>query len=59
MRMELDTKQEVMRSLQETALCLCQENHPAKQTVEVNNNNDNNINTSYCYGSTHVTSENV
>ncbi|XP_075868033.1 microtubule-actin cross-linking factor 1 isoform X22 [Nelusetta ayraudi] len=34
MRMELDTKQEVMRSLQETAHHLCQENHPAKQTVE-------------------------
>ncbi|XP_030267182.1 microtubule-actin cross-linking factor 1 isoform X20 [Sparus aurata] len=34
MRLELDEKQEVMRSLQETANCLCQENHPAKQTVE-------------------------
>uniref|UniRef100_A0A8C4IA69 Microtubule-actin cross-linking factor 1 n=1 Tax=Dicentrarchus labrax TaxID=13489 RepID=A0A8C4IA69_DICLA len=34
MRLELDDKQEVMRSLQETANCLCQENHPAKQTVE-------------------------
>lgn len=36
MRLELDTKQEVMRSLQETSHRLCQENHPAKQTVEVN-----------------------
>lgn len=36
MRLELDEKQEVMRSLQETAHRLCQENHPAKQTVEVN-----------------------
>uniref|UniRef100_A0A8C4HTA7 Microtubule-actin cross-linking factor 1 n=1 Tax=Dicentrarchus labrax TaxID=13489 RepID=A0A8C4HTA7_DICLA len=35
MRLELDDKQEVMRSLQETANCLCQENHPAKQTVEM------------------------
>ncbi|XP_036948800.1 microtubule-actin cross-linking factor 1 isoform X24 [Acanthopagrus latus] len=34
MRLELDEKQEVMRSLQETANRLCQENHPAKQTVE-------------------------
>ncbi|XP_041665491.1 microtubule-actin cross-linking factor 1 isoform X19 [Cheilinus undulatus] len=34
MRIELDEKQEVMRSLQETANRLCQENHPAKQTVE-------------------------
>ncbi|KAM9839141.1 microtubule-actin cross-linking factor 1, isoforms 1/2/3/4 [Aulostomus maculatus] len=34
MRLELDGKQDVMRSLQETANQLCQENHPAKQTVE-------------------------
>nr|XP_046274634.1 microtubule-actin cross-linking factor 1 isoform X9 [Scatophagus argus] len=34
MRLELDEKQKVMRSLQETANRLCQENHPAKQTVE-------------------------
>lgn len=34
MRVELDEKQDVMRSLQETASRLCQENHPAKQTVE-------------------------
>ncbi|XP_027142331.1 microtubule-actin cross-linking factor 1 isoform X12 [Larimichthys crocea] len=34
MRLELDEKQEVMHSLQETANRLCQENHPAKQTVE-------------------------
>ncbi|KAM7373560.1 hypothetical protein PAMP_008402 [Pampus punctatissimus] len=34
MRLELDEKQDVMRSLQETASRLCQENHPAKQTVE-------------------------
>ncbi|XP_051991250.1 microtubule-actin cross-linking factor 1-like [Xyrauchen texanus] len=34
MRSELEEKQEVMRSLQETADHLCQENHPAKQTVE-------------------------
>uniref|UniRef100_A0A665W9A7 Microtubule actin crosslinking factor 1 n=1 Tax=Echeneis naucrates TaxID=173247 RepID=A0A665W9A7_ECHNA len=34
MRLELDEKRDVMRSLQETASCLCQENHPAKQTVE-------------------------
>ncbi|KAG7457647.1 hypothetical protein MATL_G00229410 [Megalops atlanticus] len=34
MRSELEEKQEVMRSLQETADRLCQENHPAKQTVE-------------------------
>ncbi|CAG5889364.1 unnamed protein product [Menidia menidia] len=34
MRLELAEKQEVMRSLQETASRLCQENHPAKQTVE-------------------------
>ncbi|KAM3595755.1 uncharacterized protein V6R79_002337 [Siganus canaliculatus] len=34
MRLELDEKQEVMQSLQETANRLCQENHPAKQTVE-------------------------
>ncbi|KAL6456950.1 hypothetical protein MHYP_G00339130 [Metynnis hypsauchen] len=34
MRSELEEKQKVMRSLQETADQLCQENHPAKQTVE-------------------------
>ncbi|KAM9384120.1 microtubule-actin cross-linking factor 1, isoforms 1/2/3/4 [Pholidichthys leucotaenia] len=34
MRLELDEKQDAMRSLQETASRLCQENHPAKQTVE-------------------------
>uniref|UniRef100_A0AAX7UQ45 Microtubule actin crosslinking factor 1 n=1 Tax=Astatotilapia calliptera TaxID=8154 RepID=A0AAX7UQ45_ASTCA len=34
MRLELDEKRDVMRSLQETASRLCQENHPAKQTVE-------------------------
>ncbi|CAK6977081.1 microtubule-actin cross-linking factor 1 isoform X1 [Scomber scombrus] len=34
MRLELDEKQDVMLSLQETASRLCQENHPAKQTVE-------------------------
>nr|XP_033493655.1 microtubule-actin cross-linking factor 1 isoform X18 [Epinephelus lanceolatus] len=34
MRLELDEKQDVMRSLQETANRLCLENHPAKQTVE-------------------------
>ncbi|XP_053719860.1 microtubule-actin cross-linking factor 1 isoform X20 [Synchiropus splendidus] len=34
MRLELDEKRGVMRSLQETAHRLCQENHPAKQTVE-------------------------
>uniref|UniRef100_A0A673B663 Microtubule actin crosslinking factor 1 n=1 Tax=Sphaeramia orbicularis TaxID=375764 RepID=A0A673B663_9TELE len=34
MRLELDEKQDVMRSLQETANRLCQDNHPAKQTVE-------------------------
>ncbi|KAM6899613.1 microtubule-actin cross-linking factor 1, isoforms 1/2/3/4/5 [Xenentodon cancila] len=34
MRLELTEKQDVMRSLQETASRLCQENHPAKQTVE-------------------------
>ncbi|XP_044027810.1 microtubule-actin cross-linking factor 1 isoform X20 [Siniperca chuatsi] len=34
MRLELDEKQDVMRTLQETANHLCQENHPAKQTVE-------------------------
>ncbi|XP_070702106.1 microtubule-actin cross-linking factor 1, isoforms 1/2/3/4 [Pempheris klunzingeri] len=34
MRLELDEKQGVMQSLQETANRLCQENHPAKQTVE-------------------------
>uniref|UniRef100_A0A8B9KP53 Microtubule actin crosslinking factor 1 n=1 Tax=Astyanax mexicanus TaxID=7994 RepID=A0A8B9KP53_ASTMX len=33
-REELDEKQEVMRSLQETADQLCLVNHPAKQTVE-------------------------
>ncbi|KAK7899367.1 hypothetical protein WMY93_020220 [Mugilogobius chulae] len=33
-RLELEEKQEVMRSLQETAGRLCQENHPAKSTVE-------------------------
>ncbi|XP_059365706.1 microtubule-actin cross-linking factor 1, isoforms 1/2/3/4 isoform X14 [Carassius carassius] len=33
-RSELEEKQEVMHSLQETADHLCQENHPAKQTVE-------------------------
>uniref|UniRef100_A0A3Q3L7B8 Microtubule actin crosslinking factor 1 n=1 Tax=Labrus bergylta TaxID=56723 RepID=A0A3Q3L7B8_9LABR len=33
-RLELDEKQAVMRSLQETASRLCQENHPAKQSVE-------------------------
>ncbi|XP_068505073.1 microtubule-actin cross-linking factor 1 isoform X7 [Syngnathus scovelli] len=34
LRRELDEKHDVMRSLQETALRLCQENHPAKQTLE-------------------------
>uniref|UniRef100_UPI0037E860E5 microtubule-actin cross-linking factor 1 isoform X3 n=1 Tax=Semicossyphus pulcher TaxID=241346 RepID=UPI0037E860E5 len=34
MRLELEEKQEMMRSLQETANRLCLENHPAKQTVE-------------------------
>uniref|UniRef100_A0A672SVA4 Microtubule actin crosslinking factor 1 n=1 Tax=Sinocyclocheilus grahami TaxID=75366 RepID=A0A672SVA4_SINGR len=34
MRSELEEKQEVMHSLQETADHLCQDNHPAKQTVE-------------------------
>ncbi|XP_066529620.1 microtubule-actin cross-linking factor 1 isoform X2 [Hoplias malabaricus] len=34
MRSELEEKQDVMRSLQETADQLCQDNHPAKQTVE-------------------------
>ncbi|XP_072561814.1 microtubule-actin cross-linking factor 1, isoforms 1/2/3/4/5 isoform X5 [Paramormyrops kingsleyae] len=34
MRSELEEKQDVMRILQETADRLCQENHPAKQTVE-------------------------
>ncbi|XP_047461897.1 microtubule-actin cross-linking factor 1 isoform X7 [Mugil cephalus] len=34
MRLELDEKRDVMRSLQDTASRLCQENHPAKQTVE-------------------------
>ncbi|XP_036001665.1 microtubule-actin cross-linking factor 1 isoform X5 [Fundulus heteroclitus] len=33
-RSELAEKQEVIRSLQETAAHLCEENHPAKQTVE-------------------------
>ncbi|XP_075305600.1 microtubule-actin cross-linking factor 1 isoform X16 [Odontesthes bonariensis] len=33
-RLELAEKQDVMQSLQETASRLCQENHPAKQTVE-------------------------
>lgn len=37
MRSELEEKQEVMLSLQETADHLRQENHPAKQTVEVRN----------------------
>lgn len=35
MGLELEAKQEAMQSLQETAHHLCQENHPAKQTVEV------------------------
>lgn len=35
MRSELEEKQEVMQSLQETGDRLCHENHPAKQTVEV------------------------
>lgn len=35
LRAELEEKQEVMHSLQETADQLCRENHPAKQTVEV------------------------
>ena len=35
MRSELDEKQDMMQVLQETADRLCQENHPAKQTVEV------------------------
>ncbi|XP_034017058.1 microtubule-actin cross-linking factor 1 isoform X22 [Thalassophryne amazonica] len=34
MRLELEEKQDVIQSLQETANLLCQENHPAKQTVE-------------------------
>ncbi|XP_061123835.1 microtubule-actin cross-linking factor 1 isoform X7 [Syngnathus typhle] len=34
LRRELDEKHDVMRSLQETVLRLCQENHPAKQTLE-------------------------
>ncbi|XP_032435994.1 microtubule-actin cross-linking factor 1 isoform X17 [Xiphophorus hellerii] len=34
LRLELAEKQDVMRSIQETAGRLCQENHPAKQTVE-------------------------
>ncbi|XP_072227126.1 microtubule-actin cross-linking factor 1, isoforms 1/2/3/4 isoform X4 [Leuresthes tenuis] len=33
-RSELTEKRDVMQSLQETASRLCQENHPAKQTVE-------------------------
>lgn len=33
--MELDEKQDVFRSLQDTAELLSLENHPAKQTVEV------------------------
>uniref|UniRef100_A0A3P9H0D7 Calponin-homology (CH) domain-containing protein n=1 Tax=Oryzias latipes TaxID=8090 RepID=A0A3P9H0D7_ORYLA len=33
-RLELAEKRDVMRSLQETAARLCQDNHPAKQTVE-------------------------
>lgn len=36
LRLELAEKQDVMQSIQETAGQLCQENHPAKQTVEVN-----------------------
>ncbi|XP_054619826.1 microtubule-actin cross-linking factor 1, isoforms 1/2/3/4 isoform X6 [Dunckerocampus dactyliophorus] len=34
LRSELDEKHHMMRSLQETAHRLCQENHPAKQTLE-------------------------
>ncbi|XP_051928429.1 microtubule-actin cross-linking factor 1 isoform X19 [Hippocampus zosterae] len=34
LRSDLDEKHSVMRSLQEMALRLCQENHPAKQTLE-------------------------
>uniref|UniRef100_A0A3Q2ZGI1 Microtubule-actin cross-linking factor 1-like n=1 Tax=Kryptolebias marmoratus TaxID=37003 RepID=A0A3Q2ZGI1_KRYMA len=34
LKLELTEKQNVMRSLQETASRLCQENHPAKPTVE-------------------------
>ncbi|XP_047663906.1 microtubule-actin cross-linking factor 1, isoforms 1/2/3/5 isoform X27 [Tachysurus fulvidraco] len=34
LRSELEEKQEVMHSLQETADQLCRENHPAKQTLE-------------------------
>ncbi|XP_060753614.1 microtubule-actin cross-linking factor 1 isoform X11 [Tachysurus vachellii] len=34
LRSELEEKQEVMHSLQETADQLCRENHPAKQTIE-------------------------
>ncbi|TSK31438.1 Microtubule-actin cross-linking factor 1, isoforms 1/2/3/5 [Bagarius yarrelli] len=34
LRSEMEEKQEVMCSLQETADQLCRENHPAKQTVE-------------------------
>uniref|UniRef100_A0A3P9NKB9 Calponin-homology (CH) domain-containing protein n=1 Tax=Poecilia reticulata TaxID=8081 RepID=A0A3P9NKB9_POERE len=34
LRLELAEKQDMMRSIQETAGRLCQENHPAKQTVE-------------------------
>lgn len=33
--MELEEKQDVFRSLQDTAELLSLENHPAKQTVEV------------------------
>lgn len=35
--MELEGKQDVFRSLQDTAELLSLENHPAKQTVEVCN----------------------
>ncbi|XP_030596509.1 LOW QUALITY PROTEIN: microtubule-actin cross-linking factor 1 [Archocentrus centrarchus] len=34
LRLELADKRDAMQSLQETAARLCQENHPAKQTVE-------------------------
>lgn len=33
--MELEEKQDILRSLQDTAELLSLENHPAKQTVEV------------------------
>jgi len=33
--MELEEKQDIFRSLQDTAELLALENHPAKQTVEV------------------------